>query len=90
MDRNLSHLVLIVLLGYATQSLGQTTYNGPTVEMNDLRIELRSVGEDQFAVHLTDKLTGLQEAISSKEKGRMIRNLSCWFKTGIAIRLSSC
>jgi hypothetical protein len=61
MKRNLSHLVLIAMLGYATQSVGQTTYNGPTVETNDYRIELRPVGEDQFAVHLTDKLTGLRE-----------------------------
>lgn len=61
MKRSLSGLVLIVLLGYATQSVGQTTYDGPTVETNELRIELRPVGEDQFAVHLTDKLTGLRD-----------------------------
>lgn len=53
-------LVLIFLLGAATQSVGQTTYNGPTVETAELRIELRPVGEDQFTIHLTDKMTGLQ------------------------------
>lgn len=60
MKRDLPCLVLIFLLGAATQSVGQTTYNGPTVETPELRIELRPVGEDQFTIYLTDKVTGLQ------------------------------
>lgn len=60
MKRDLPCLVLIFLLGAATQSVGQTTYNGPTVETSELRIELRPLGEDQFTIHLTDKMTGFQ------------------------------
>lgn len=60
MKRDLPRLVLIFLLGAATQSVGQTTYNGPTVETPEMRIELRPLGEDQFTSHLTDKMTGLQ------------------------------
>jgi hypothetical protein len=60
MKCDLPRLVMILLLGAATQSVGQTTYNGPTVETYELRIELRPLGEDQFTIHLTDKMTGLQ------------------------------
>ena len=60
MKRNLARLVLIFLLGNATQSVGQTTYDGPTVETPEFRIKLRLVGENQFAIHLTDKATGLR------------------------------
>ena len=60
MKSDLPRLMMIFLLGAATQSVGQTTYNGPTVETSELRIELRPLGEDQFTIHLTDKMTGLQ------------------------------
>lgn len=69
MKRNLSRLVLIFLLGAATQSVGQTTYDGPTVDTHELRIELRPVGEDQFAIHLTDKVTGMQEGHEFEGEG---------------------
>jgi hypothetical protein len=60
MKRYLPRLALIVSLCAATQSVGQTTFDGPTVETPELRIELRPVAEDQFTIHMTDKVTGLQ------------------------------
>ena len=69
MKRNLSRLALIFLLGTATQSVGQTTYDGPTVETPELRVELRPVGEDEFAVQLTDKVTGLRESHEFEGEG---------------------
>lgn len=60
MKYDLPRLMMIILLGAATQSVGQTTYNGPSVETSEVRIELRPLGEDQFTIHLTDKMTGLQ------------------------------
>lgn len=61
MKGNLSHLVLIVLLCCASQSFGQTTYDGSTVETPELRVALRPVVDDRFAIQLKDKLTGLRE-----------------------------
>ena len=69
MKRNLSRLVLIFLLGNPTQSVGQTTYDGPTVETPELLVELRPVGEDHFAIHLTDKVTGLREGHEFEGQG---------------------
>ena len=60
MKRDLPCLMLIFLLGAPTQAVGETTYNGPSVETPELRIELRPLGEDEFTIHLTDKMTGLQ------------------------------
>lgn len=60
MKCDLPRLMMIFLLGAATQSVGQTTYDGPMVETSEVRIELRPLGEDQFTIHLTDKMTGLQ------------------------------
>lgn len=60
MKCDLPRLMMVFLLGVATQSVGQTTYDGPTVETSEVRIELRPLGEDQFTIHLTDKMTGLQ------------------------------
>jgi hypothetical protein len=61
MKRSLSYLVQILLLGYATHSVGQTTYDGSTVETPELQVELRPVGDDRFAISLTDKVTGLRK-----------------------------
>lgn len=69
MKRNLRHLVLILLLGNATQSVGQTTYDGSTVETPELRVELRPVGDDRFAIGLTDKVTGLREGHEFEGEG---------------------
>ena len=69
MKRNLSSFVLVFLLGTATQSVGQTTYDGSTVETPELRVELRPVGEDQFAIHLTGKVTGLREGHEFEGEG---------------------
>ena len=60
MKRGLRYLALILLLGAPYQSGGQTTYNGPLVEMSDLRIELQPARDDQFTINLTNKMTGLQ------------------------------
>ena len=60
MKRAMPRLVLIFLIGAATQSVGQTTYDGPTVETPELRIELRPLAGAQFILHLMDKKTGLQ------------------------------
>lgn len=69
MKRSLSYFVQIVLLGYATHSVGQTTYDGSTVETPELKIELRPVGDDRFAIGLTDKVTGLRESHEFEGKG---------------------
>ncbi len=61
MKRYVPGLVLIASLCAATHSVGQTTFDGPTVETPELRIELRPVGDDRFAIGLTDKVTGLRE-----------------------------
>lgn len=69
MKRYLSASVLIFVLCAATQSVGQTIYDGPTVETPELRIELRPVSEDQFTIDLTDKVTGLQVGHEFKGEG---------------------
>ena len=69
MKRSLSHLVLIVLLGYATQSVGQTTYDGSTVETPELRVDLRPVGDDRFEIGLTDRVTGLRKGHEFEGEG---------------------
>lgn len=53
-------LAVFLLLGLPSPSVGQTIYDGPTVESPELRVELRSRGEDRFAIYLTDKVTGRQ------------------------------
>jgi hypothetical protein len=84
MKRDLPRLVLIVLLCAATQSVGQTTYDGPTVETPELRIELRPVTEDEFTIHLMDKVTGLQvgqefegEGANDPEPFLLVRSQYC-------------
>jgi hypothetical protein len=47
-------------MGLASRSVGQTIFDGPSVETAELRVEIRPQGEDRFAIHLTDKTTGLQ------------------------------
>ena len=63
------YLVLILLLGNVTQSVGQTTYNGATVETPELRVELRPVGNDRFEIALIDKATGLREGHEFEGEG---------------------
>ena len=53
-------LAVVLLMGLASRSVGQTIFDGPSVETAGLRVELRPRGEDQFAIHLTDKTTGRQ------------------------------
>lgn len=53
-------LAAALLLGFAGQSVGQTIFDGPSVESAELRVELRPRGEDRFAIHLTDKTSGRQ------------------------------
>lgn len=55
-------LVLVLLLGSVSKAVGQTTYNGSTVETTELRVELRPIGDDRFEIGLTDKVTGLRES----------------------------
>jgi hypothetical protein len=69
MKRNLLQLVLMVLLGTATRSVGQTTYDGSTVETPELRVELRPIGDDRFAIGLTDKVTGLRKGHAFEGEG---------------------
>lgn len=52
--------VVVLLMGLASPSVGQTIFDGPSVETAELRVELRPQGEDRFAIHLTDKTTGRQ------------------------------
>ena len=53
-------LAPVLLMGFASRSLGQTIFVGPSVETAELRVELRPQGEDRFAIYLTDKTTGRQ------------------------------
>lgn len=53
-------LAVVVLIGLASRSVGQTIFDGPSVETAELRVELRPQGEDRFAIHMTDKMTGLK------------------------------
>ena len=53
-------LAVVMLTGLANPSVGQTIFDGPSVESAELRVELRPQGEDRFAISLTDKTTGRQ------------------------------
>lgn len=53
-------LAALLLLGLASPSVGQTVFDGPSVESAELRVELRPRAEDRFAIYLTDKTTGRQ------------------------------
>lgn len=53
-------LTAVLLMGLASRSLGQTIFDGLSVETAELRVELRPKGEDRFAIYLTDKTTGRQ------------------------------
>lgn len=53
-------LAVVFLIGLASRSVGQTIFDGPSVETVELRVELRPHGEDRFAINLTDKTTGRQ------------------------------
>ncbi|NHB77642.1 hypothetical protein [Rhodobacter calidifons] len=53
-------LAVVLLIGLASRSAGQTIFDGSSVETAELRVELRPQGEDPFAIHLTDKTTGLK------------------------------
>lgn len=84
MKRDLLRLVLIMPLCAATQSVGQTTFDGPTVETRELRIELRPVAEDHFTINMTDKVTGLQighefegEGANDPEPFLLVRSQYC-------------
>lgn len=69
MKRRLLCLVLILMLGNVTQSVGQTIYDSSTVETPELRVELRAVGDDRFAIGLTDKVTGLRKGYEFEGEG---------------------
>lgn len=59
--RSALQLVAIVLLtGLAAPCVGQTIFDGASVESAELRVELRPQGEDRFAIYLADKVTGRQ------------------------------
>ena len=59
--RSVLQLIAVVLLtGLAATCVGQTIFDGPSIESAELRVELRPRGEDRFAIHLTDKTTGRQ------------------------------
>jgi hypothetical protein len=47
-------------MGLVSRSVGQTIFDGPSVETAELRVELRPQGEDRFDIYLTDKTTGRQ------------------------------
>lgn len=53
-------LAVVLLTGLAAPSVGQTIFDGPSVDSAEVRVELRPRGEDRFAIHLTDKTTGRQ------------------------------
>ena len=53
-------IAAVLIMGLASRSVGQTIFDGPSVETAELRVELRPKGEDRFAIHLTDKTTGRQ------------------------------
>lgn len=53
-------LAVVLLMGLASRSVGQTIFDGPSVETAELRVELRPRGEDRFDIYLTDKTTGRQ------------------------------
>lgn len=47
-------------MGFASRSVGQVIFDGPSVETAEFRVELRPQGEDRFDIYLTDKTTGRQ------------------------------
>jgi len=53
-------LAVVLLMGLASRSVGQTIFDGPSVETAELRVELRPQGEDRFDIYLSDKTTGRQ------------------------------
>lgn len=53
-------LAVVFFMGVAAPSAGQTIFDGASVESAELRVELRPRGDDRFAIHLTDKVTGRQ------------------------------
>lgn len=53
-------LAVVMLMGLASRSVGQTIFDGPSVESAELRVELRPRGEDRFDIYLIDKTTGRQ------------------------------
>lgn len=53
-------LAVVLFVGVATPSVGQTIFDGASVESAELRVELRPRGDDRFAIYLTDKVTGRQ------------------------------
>lgn len=53
-------LAVVLFMGVATPSVGQTIFDGASVESAELRVELRPRGDDRFAIYLTDKVTGRQ------------------------------
>jgi hypothetical protein len=58
--RALQLIAVVLLTGLAAPCVGQTIFDGPSVDSSEVRIELRPRGEDRFAIHLTDKTTGRQ------------------------------
>lgn len=69
MRHHLRHLAAFLLLGLPSPSVGQTIYNGPTVESPELKVELQPQGEDRFAIFLTDQVTGRQVRHEFDEEG---------------------
>lgn len=53
-------LAVVLLMGLASRSVGQTIFDGHSVETAEFRVELRPQGEDRFDIYLTDKTTGRQ------------------------------
>lgn len=53
-------LAVVLFVGVATPSVGQTIFDGASVESAELRVELRPRGDDRFTIYLTDKVTGRQ------------------------------
>jgi len=66
MNRRLRNSVLILLLGSATQSLGQTTYDGSTGEMPELRTgSCLGVGGNSMAASSPVELTPSRPAAAT-------------------------
>lgn len=62
-------LAVVLLIGLASRSVGQTIFDGPSVETAELRVELRPQGEGRFAIHLDDKTSGRQVAYEFDGEG---------------------
>lgn len=70
MKLGLRHVVLLLLLlSTATQSAAQTTYDGSTVGTPELRVELRPIADDRFAIDLTDKPSGQRRSHEFEGEG---------------------